>query len=32
VWADLVAILAEHTGIPAEQIRPEQTFLNDLGI
>jgi hypothetical protein len=26
VWADLVAILSEHTGVPGDQIRPEQRF------
>jgi hypothetical protein len=29
VWADLTAILSRQTGVPANEIRPEQTF-NDL--
>lgn len=31
VWADLTTILSKHSGVPAEQIRPEQQF-TELGL
>jgi hypothetical protein len=30
VWANLVAVLSDHTGVPADQIRPEHNFGEDL--